>query len=91
MDKMDSPADLRGDAEVLADAEQILRKRFTGTGQYGHAIDLLIGAQLTLAERARHPQRQHLRGGTAYTPPPAPEGTVTGGTTGLGWTGDEQP
>jgi hypothetical protein len=74
MDTMDSPADLRGDAEVLETAAQILRKRWP-TGRYELAAISMSAPVSDLLMRSRHPQRQHLRGGTGYTPPPAPEGT----------------
>lgn len=70
MNEIETPADLRGDAEVLEDAAAILRKR----GRHTFAATLREEAQ-TLIAASRHPSRQKLRGGTQYTPPPAPEGT----------------
>ena len=75
MNEIDTPADLRGDAEVLEDAAAILRKRFEGTGKYDQTASAVRSAGIELIHRSRHPSRQKLRGGAQYTPPPAPEGT----------------
>lgn len=72
MSEIESPADLMGDAEVLEDAAAILRKR----GRKDLAAHVREQAQ-ALISKSRHPMRQKLRGGTGYTPPPAPEGTET--------------
>lgn len=70
MSEITSPAELRGDAEVLSAAAAILRKY----GRHAFAGTMREQAQ-DLITRSRHPSRQKLRGGTQYTPPPAPEGT----------------
>jgi hypothetical protein len=63
----DTPADLRADAEVLHDAMAILRGR-SMTHKYDDLADQVRHVAVELESRARHPSRQHLRGGAYYKP-----------------------
>lgn len=67
-DDSNSPAALMGDAEVLEAAMAVLRTRFRDC-DYDETASSCRRAAVELISRSRHPQRQHLRGGTAYKPP----------------------